>query len=265
MHFETLRYIEQDRVGIVTFCTPHNLNALSEKRLEELEAVLGTAETSAGLGALVITGEGKAFCVGLDLALLERAFSDIPYFESIVRRMAALIARLEALPMPTIAAVNGYARAGGFEISMGCDFIVVAREAQIGDVHTDSGVLPACASLRLQRRVGAQAAKDILWTSRWLNGDEAVAIGLAARTFPLATLLDDTLAFAAQLTNKPRVVISSIKQLLHAGSDLDVAAGTEMELRNFIHYMQTQPHGIEGFTAFREGREPYWRATAVSA
>jgi enoyl-CoA hydratase/carnithine racemase len=259
MQFETLRYLEQDRVGIVTFCTPDNLNALSEKRLEELEAVLGIAEAAPDLGALVITGEGRAFCVGLDLALLERAFYDIPYFESIVRRMAVLVARLEALPMPTIAAVNGYARAGGFEISMGCDFIVVAKEARIGDVHTDSGVLPACASLRLQRRVGAQAAKDILWTSRWLDGDQAVAIGLAARSFPLASLLEDTLAFAGQLTNKPRVVISSIKQLMHAGADLDVAAGTELELRNFVNYMETQPHGREGYAAFREGRQPCWR------
>ena len=170
-----------------------------------------------------------------------------------------LITRLEALPIPTIAAVNGITRAGGFELTMGCDFVLIADEARYGDVHTDSGVLPAAASLRLKRRIGEQRAKEMIWTARWYDGPEAVAAGLALRSVPRAELQTTALAFAASLTDKPRAVIAANKRVFQQGVDAGLAEGAEIELRNFVAYMGSEPYGREAYLAFREGRQPAWK------
>ena len=172
---------------------------------------------------------------------------------------ALLAELLEALPIPTIAAINGFARAGGFELACGCDFIVIGENAKIGDAHTDAGVVPAQVTLRLRRRVGAQRAKEILWTARWLTAREAVDIGLALHAFPDASLLQDTIAFARTMTDKPAAAIASLKRILVEGEDMSLAEGTELELKYFTEYMSTQPHGREGYYAFREKRAPRWR------
>jgi len=266
MPYTTLNYTVRERVGIVSFATPERLNAITWARLDELDAVLAEVEADQQLGALVITGgEGKAFCVGLDLDLLEKAFGDIGYFETVVRRLDGIIRRLEALPIPTIAAVNGITRAGGFELTLGCDFVLIADEAHYGDVHTDAAVLPAAASLRLKRRVGEQRAKEMVWTARWYDGAQAVQAGLALRSVPRARLLEEALAFAASMTDKPRAVIVANKRVFQLGVDAGLREGADLELRNFVHYMSTEPYGREGYTAFREGRDPSWKQSPSGA
>lgn len=259
MTFATLRYDKADRIAVATFATPDNLNGITEQRLDEIEAVLTDCETDPDLGALIITGEGRAFCVGLDLGLLDKAFADLDYFDSIVARMNRIITRLEALPFPTITANNGFTRAGGFEISLGCDFMIVADEAKVGDVHTDAGVVPACVTLRLRRRVGDMRAKQILWAAQWYQGQEAVDIGLALKSVPLAILLDEAKAFARTMIDKPRPTIAALKGILRNGDGMSIAEGAAMELKVFGHYNRTQPYGREGYTAFREGRTPSWK------
>jgi len=261
MNLSTLRYDHDGRVATVTFTRPDALNAIDEARLDDLEAVLSHAEADADLGALILTGMGRAFCVGLDLALLERAFDDIAYFEATVRRLNAIITRIEALPVPVIAAINGYTRAGGFEISLGCDFIIVADEAKIGDVHTDAGVVPACVTMRLKRKIGDQRAKDLLWTARWLQGPEAVDIGLALKSVPLARLMDEAHAYAASLIDKPRPALAMLKDIMAKGADMAAAQAAEYELAGFARYMREQPYGREGYYAFRERRTPAWRVS----
>ncbi|MBO9512995.1 MAG: enoyl-CoA hydratase/isomerase family protein [Variovorax sp.] len=260
MELRSLRYEKHGRVGVMTFDTPAALNAISELRLAEMELLLTGIEADTELGALIITGgEGRAFCVGLDLELLERAFGDMIYFETVVRRLNVIISRLEALAVPTIAAVNGITRAGGFELTMGCDFVLIADDARYGDVHTDSGVLPAAASLRLKRRIGEQRAKEMIWTARWYTGPEAVAAGLALRSVPRGELQAEALAFAARMTDKPRAVIAASKRVFQQGVDAGLAEGAEIELRNFVAYMDSEPYGHEGYKAFREGRQPSWK------
>ncbi|UVO50717.1 enoyl-CoA hydratase/isomerase family protein [Sphingomonas sp. SUN019] len=260
MTFTTLRYEKIDRVAIATFATPDNLNGITEARLDELEAVLTDCETDETIGALILTGEGRAFCVGLDLDLLDRAFADLDYFDIIVARVNGIITRLENLDIPTIAANNGFTRAGGFEISLGCDFMIVADEAKVGDVHTDAGVVPAAVTLRLKRRVGDQRAKEILWTARWYKGQEAVDVGLAMKSVPLATLRDEAIAFARTMTDKPRATLATLKQIMRDGERLSTADGAALELAAFAHYNRTQPYGREGYSAFREKRVPSWKA-----
>ncbi len=259
MTYTTLRYEKSERIALATFSTPENLNGITEARLDEIEAVLTDCETDEGIGALILTGEGKAFCVGLDLDLLARAFGDLDYFDTVVARMNRIITRLEDLPIPTIVANNGFTRAGGFEISLGCDFMIVADEAKIGDVHTDAGVVPACVTLRLRRRVGDQRAKEILWTARWYKGQEAVDVGLALKSVPLANLVEEARAFARTLVDKPRPALAALKGIMRDGMNLGVAEGAALELEVFSHYNRTQPYGREGYQAFREKRQPAWK------
>ena len=259
MSYSTLVYEVTDRIGVMTFTQPEKLNSLSEARLADIEAVLEKVEADADLGAFIITGTGKGFCVGLDLDLLERAFDDMAYFEAVVRRLSVIIMRIEALEIPTIAAVNGFARAGGFEMTLGCDFLIIADEAKIGDAHTDAGVVPACVTLRLKRRVGEQRAKELMWTARWYTGPEAVAVGLAIKSVPLANLLKEASAFAATMTDKPRPAIAALKEIFIKGAGLGVKDGTELELKSFVNYMSREPYGREGYRAFREKREPSWK------
>ncbi len=260
MNFSTLRYDKADHIAVATFATPGNLNAITEARLDDIEAVLEDCESDESIGALILTGEGRAFCVGLDLDLLDRAFANLDFFDRIVARINAIITRIENLPIPTIVANNGFTRAGGFEISLGCDFMIVADEAKVGDVHTDAGVVPACVTLRLRRRVGDMRAKQILWTAQWYQGQAAVDIGLAIKSVPLANLLDEARAFARTLVDKPRPALAALKAIMRDGDGLSVADGAALELRAFAHYNRTQPFGREGYRAFREKRVPAWKA-----
>jgi enoyl-CoA hydratase/carnithine racemase len=260
MNFTTLRLETLDAVAIATFSKPERLNAIDEARLQDLEILLDHLESETATRALIITAEGRAFCVGLDLDLLDRAFTDLAYFDSVVGRLSRIIERIEALPIPTIAAVNGFARAGGFELCLGMDFMIIADTARIGDAHTDAGVVPACVTLRLRRRIGQQRAKELILSARWLEGAEAVDYGLALLCVPAAELRSAALNFAHRFTDKPRATVAAMKRIFAEGEGLDVKAGTELELRSFSEYMRNEPYGREGYTAFREKRAPSWRS-----
>ena len=257
--YRTLTYDVDRGVATVTFTTPDSLNSITEKRLAELDRVVGEIETSPSLQAVVWTGTGRAFCVGLDLELLKRAFDEIDYFEDVVRRLNALILRVEAFPIPTIAAVNGFARAGGFELALACDVMIIAEEAKIGDNHTHVGVMPGGgATQRLPRRIGAQRAKELIWTARWLTGAEAVEYGLALRSVPGSELLASVEAFVDTLRNKPRACLAAVKAAMRAGEGLPITEAIEAEIRQFVAYMGGEPFAREGFRASLEGREPDW-------
>jgi enoyl-CoA hydratase/carnithine racemase len=260
MSFTSLRFEMTGGIGLVTFATPDRLNAISERRLAELEAVLTLAESDETMRALILTGEGeRAFCVGLDLDLLDRAFADLDLFQTVVTRVSRIIARLEALPIPTLAAINGLTRAGGFEFSLGCDFVIMADEAVFGDAHTDSGVLPAAVTTRLKRKIGDQKAKALIWSARYLSAAEAVEHGLAIMSVPRERLIIEAKAFICTLIDKPRAVIAASKLVLQTTADMRLDEAVAFELATFKRYMRDEPYGREGYMAFREKRPPSWR------
>ncbi len=257
--FETLDYSIRERIAYVRFTTPQQLNSIDEARLSDLRAVVEAVQADAEIRALTITGEGKAFCVGLNYDLLQRAFDDIDYFESVVRRFNDILLDLESLPVPVIAAVNGYARAGGIELALACDFILMADEAKIGDVHTQYGVMPGGgATQRLPRRIGEQQAKALIYMANWLTGPEAVACGLALRSVPLAELPAAVETMLETLRHRPRALSAALKRSIHAARHLDGRAGIEFENREFVRYMGQEPYAREGYRASLERRDPSW-------
>ena len=257
--FKTLTFDIRDRVAYAQFATPETLNSISEQRLEDLERIVALVRDDETIRALAISGAGRAFCVGLDLGLLKRAFYDIGYFEGIIRRLQRVLFDLEELPVAVIAAVNGLARAGGFEMMLAADFVLIADEARIGDAHAHLGVLPgAGCSQRLPRRVGEQRAKEIILLARWMSGSEAAAIGLALRSVPLAELPAAVEEIANEMRHRPRATTDALKREIHAARTLDLKSGIEFETRTFVEYMTQLPIGREGYEASLAGREPNW-------
>ena len=250
-------YRVERRVGYLTFNRPDKMNSIGEEFLSDIASVMDEVRADEHLRALVLTGSGKAFCVGLDLDLLERAFGDVEYFETVLRRLNAFYLGMEELPIPVVAAVNGIARAGGYEISLAADLVLVADEARIGDVHSPFGVPPGGgASHRLTRRVGEQRAKELIFTGRWLDGREAATWGLALRSVPLGQLVEATEELVDQLRDKPRSCLSVGKWCLHENRHLPSRAAVDVELGAFHEWLTTVRDPGEGMRAFVEHREP---------
>jgi enoyl-CoA hydratase/carnithine racemase len=177
----------------------------------------------------------------------------------VVGRVSLIIARLEALPVPTLAAINGVTRAGGFEFSLGCDFVIVADEADFGDAHTDSGVLPAAVTTRLKRKIGDQKAKALIWSARYLRGKEAVDWGLAIKSVPRGRLLEEAKTFLSTIIDKPRATLAASKAILQQTAEMNIDEAVAFELSTFARYNREQPYGREGYRAFRENRTPSWK------
>jgi enoyl-CoA hydratase/carnithine racemase len=249
------KYEKTRRVGTLTFNAGQRMNAISEEGLAEIEHVLNAVEKDGDLGALILSGgTGNAFCVGLDFQLLDRGFADLDYLEAAVRRLAGIARRIEDLPIPTIAAVNGWARAAGFELALACDFILIADEAKFGDVHTEAGLLPIGGAIRLKARVGEQRAKELIWSSRWWTAAEAVASGLALRSVPREQLPFAVGELADSLAGKPRSAIEASKRVFqqHRGRTPEADA---FEVDNFLAHVRSDPYPRQSYFAHRQARQ----------
>ena len=235
-------------------------NAVDETLLADLTRLLDEADADDAVRVVVLTGSGGTFCVGLDLALLGRGFAEHTYLVDRLRELHRLLARIERMPVSVVAAVNGTARAGGLELLLACDLVLVADEARIADHHLHSGILPGGgASARLPRRIGEQRARELLLTARWLDGPEAVSYGLAARSVPLAELPTAVEETVALLSDKPRHAVGALKRLLADGSGRSTADACELELAHFTRFLAEEPLADEGYRAYVENREMAWQ------
>ncbi|GAA1793821.1 enoyl-CoA hydratase-related protein [Actinomadura chokoriensis] len=257
---ETMTLRLTGRVARAAFTRPESLNSLTWRALDDLEAVIGAVEADPEVRVLVIGGTGRAFSVGLDLAVLDEAFADAAVWERLARRLAALTLRLERLPVPVVAEVNGLARAGGFELLLACDLVLMAESARIADAHAEFGVVPAGGSTaRLPRIVGRQRAREIFLTGRWITAAEAVGLGIALEAVPDAELTAAVDGLAARLSRQSRACMGTMKRQLAAAEGLPVAQAVGPEIEEFVAYV-TPPgsDGQEGFRAYRENRAPSW-------
>jgi len=208
----------------VGFNRPDRRNAYDTEVMSELDQLLKELSLDDGVGCLVLHGDARSFCSGGDLAevlaLAEQGAGALRdgWFAPLLR----LNQRLLTFPSPTVAAVAGYALAGGLELALCCDFLVVADEAKLGDQHINVGLVPGGgATVTLVDRVGAQRAKELMLTGRRLTGTEAVDIGLALWSAPADRFDDEVAAFAASLAGKRRTASQQIKLLVGPRVDLD--------------------------------------------
>lgn len=171
MAYTMIAFERRDRVARLTLNRPHAMNSFHPDMVEEIHTALDEVDADKSIKSLVISGAEKAFCAGADLKFMQASMNDLSLFHAYVQRLNAALFRLEALPVPVIAAVRGYALAGGLELLLACDYAFAADSAQIGDQHLNFALLPgAGSSQRLPRRIGLQRALYLITTGARLSG-----------------------------------------------------------------------------------------------
>lgn len=257
MEYTNIKLEKENRVATIRLNRPDALNALSPELITELTSAVTDAGEDQSIKALVIRGEGRAFCAGADLTYFQTTFAQPALLPPYLAQITDLLHRIETLPFPAIAVVHGFALAGGLELMMACDMTLVADDARIGDQHVNFGLMPGGGSTqRLPQRVGLQRAMELLTTGRWISGPEAVEWGLALRSVPAEGLDDELETILAPLRTKSREGLDLIKATTLRGMGLSIEDGVALEAHAFSVYMTTSPHPAEGIKAFIEKRQP---------
>jgi enoyl-CoA hydratase/carnithine racemase len=234
---------------------PEVLNAINEAVVEGLDAALDRADRP-DVRAVVIRGTGRAFCAGADLVQVPGAIPDIGRMEATVRRVAAVIERIAALPKPVIAGVNGLAAAGGLELVLACDLVVAAAGARFADAHSNYGLLPgAGGSARLPRVLGEPMAKRLMFTGEFVAAEALVASGFVTRVVPPEELDAALETLSAALAERSPRVMAAMKRLAGGAADATLAEALEAEANELSVYLRT-PDVLVGLAAFRDGRRP---------
>jgi enoyl-CoA hydratase/carnithine racemase len=248
----------RNNVVWITLSNPP-LNSFTENEIDQLVETVQDIAQDSSVRAVVVTGDGNAFSVGLDLGLLGKGFENPEYFATQLQRFGSALSLLESLEVPTIAAVNGVARAGGFELLLCCDLVIAANEAKIGDTHLVSGLPPGGgATARLPRRVGHQVALELLFTGRWLSGAEAASTGLVLRAVPRADLGDTVASLVDNLASLSRPALAATKRVLRESSGASLQDALEIEMKHFMEFVSSEASASEGYRAFVENRAPVW-------
>lgn len=254
MSDELVRCERRGAVALLTLDRPKALNALDRATLESLLARAQELAGDASLRAVVLTGAGKAFAAGADIAAM-RSMSPIEG-EAFSQLGHSALSALENLPVPTIAAVNGYALGGGCELALACDWIYASNRARIGQPEVNLGLIPGFGGTsRLVRRVGLAWAKELVLTAEPLAADEAQRIGLVNRVFEPDELLDRALAAGEAIAAKGPLAVAFAKRVMQQGQDADVRTAHALEQNAFGLCFATADRA-EGMDAFLEKRDP---------
>ncbi len=251
--YKHLLFEEQNQIATITFNRPKALNALNQELLQELAGLLDVIAGNEDWRVLVLTGAGeKAFVAGADIT--ELATLNALQGKYFAKLGQDVINRLQHLPIPVIAAVNGYALGGGSEMALACDFIYAADSAMFGLPEINLGLIPGFGGTqRLARLIGRNRAKELIFTGRMVKADEARDIGLVNKVCPADALMDEVLKTAALMAQKGKVSLRAAKQAINKGLDVDLATGCEIERDAFALCMASDD-AKEGTTAFLEKR-----------
>ncbi len=259
MGWETLEVEDRTVEGtssirVVTINRPKVLNALSAEVVAELTSVVEETAGASGVRGLLLTGAGKAFVAGADIA----AMSDMKPEQALAfaGKGHALGEMLEALPVPTLAAVNGFALGGGCELALACDFIYASEKAKFGQPEVKLAVIPGFGGTqRLLRRVGLARALELCMTGDMIKADEAFRIGLANRVLPPDELIPAAMACLTRIAAQGPLAVAKVKEVLHRGAELPLPEANELEQQAFASLFATADQ-TEGMAAFLGKRPP---------
>ena len=259
MTFENILVERQDNYALIILNRPRALNALNQALMAELDAAIDELAADESVRAIVLTGAGeKAFAAGADISEFNSIPSASVAAEFSLRGQAILI-KIERLPKPVIAAINGFALGGGCELIMACDIRLAADSARLGQPEINLGIIPGYGGTqRLTRLVGKGAAKLLCLSGDHITAQEALRIGLVDKVVPAADLLDEAKALAVKLAGKAPVAAAAIKQAINVGSEGTLADGLVFEAAQFGLVFDTQDR-VEGVNAFLKKRKATWQ------
>lgn len=236
---------------------PSRLNAIDEEMLLSIRAGLQKVESDHSIRALVLRAEGRAFCAGADLAAAGSRLREPDAMAEHAAMWRDVFDYLECLPVPTIAAVHGVAVAGGLELTLACDLVLLADDARIGDGHAKWGLLPSGgATQRLPRLVGRRHASWLLFSGELITATQALDIGLVNEAVPASELRDRARALARTIAARSPASVASLKRAVREGLETPtLAAGLELEWRLLEEHQHRADMKI-GQAAFMSRSEP---------
>lgn len=245
-------------ITTLTLNRPEVMNSVNVEMLRDLRAALEAVQFDPEARCLIVTGAGeKAFCAGADLK--ERAGMAEPEVRRYIETIRNSFSLVESLPVPVIAAVNGIALGGGTELALASDLRIVAETATLGLTETSLAIIPgAGGTQRLPRIVGKAKAKELIFTARRIDAQEALAIGLANKVVPTASLLQEARAMAEAITKNGPVAVRVAKRAIDRGMEMDLASALVFESTCYEITIPTEDR-TEGLTAFREKRKPVYK------
>ncbi len=258
MAYENIRLEVEGPQAILKVDRPKALNALNTATLRELEAALREIAQNEQLRSLIITGAGeKAFVAGADIAeMANLTTAQARQFAGLGHRVLHMV---EALSIPTIAAVNGYALGGGCELALCCDLIYASQRAKFGQPEVGLGVIPGFGGTqRLARLVGRARAMELIFTGDAIDAAQAKEIGLVLEVVSPEKLIDQCRSVAAKIATKGPVAIAQAKRAIQFGIDGDLRSANELERQAFAMLFGTEDQR-EGMKAFLEKRAPAFK------
>jgi enoyl-CoA hydratase len=253
MAYENIIAETRGPVGLITLNRPKALNALNAALMAEVAAALDAFEADAAIGAIVITGNEKAFAAGADIKeMKDKTFMEA-YLEDF---LTSGWERVASCRKPVIAAVAGFALGGGCELAMMCDFILAADNAKFGQPEISIGAIPGLGGTqRLTRAIGKSKAMDMCLTGRMMDAAEAERAGLVSRIVPVAELLDEALKAASKAATMSRPIALIAKEAVNRAFESTLTEGLRFERRMF-HAIFATADQKEGMAAFAEKRKP---------
>lgn len=260
MSFENILLEMDSAIAMISFNRPKALNALNNALLDELDVALDQVAANDEIRVLILTGTGeKSFVAGADISELTQMDAlTAKYFS---KKGQKIFSKIEALPIPAIAAVNGFALGGGTEVALACDFIYASEKALFGQPEINLGLIPGFGGTqRLSRVVGKNRAKEMIFTGGNISADKALEYGMVNQVCPHESLMDEVKKTAKKIAAKGCVSLRAAKETIQAGLDCDLETGCLIENDAFaISFASADAK--EGTSAFLEKRKPEFKGT----
>ncbi|WP_101912767.1 enoyl-CoA hydratase-related protein [Megasphaera vaginalis (ex Bordigoni et al. 2020)] len=257
MAYENIKFEKQGSIGILTISRPKALNALNTATVMELNDCVGKIEVDPEVKVVVVTGDGaKSFVAGADIVEMS---TKTPVEGRTFGKIAQdTFTRIENLPQPVIAAVNGFALGGGCELACACDFRYASDNAKFGQPEVGLGITPGFGGTqRLPRVVGRGYGKELIFRANMINAEEAYRIGLVNKVVPQDQLMAEVLKVANQIAGNAKVAVQLSKAAINRGINCDVVTGIAYEDEVFALCFSTDDQK-EGMAAFVEKREKHF-------
>lgn len=253
--YETIQVEIHEHVGLVQLNRPKALNALNRTLLSELMDALIEFDENPDIGAIVITGNERAFAAGADI----KEMMDASAIDMLLSSFVSQFDRIRAINKPIIAAVSGWCLGGGNELAMSCDMIVASETARFGQPEINIGVIPgAGGTQRLTKAVGKAIAMEMVLNNRTLTAEEAYRYGLVNRVVPVERYLEEALNLASEIAARAPLAVRLGKQAVNHAFESFLTEGLEDERRAF-YFLFASEDQKEGMRAFVQKRAPQWK------
>jgi enoyl-CoA hydratase len=257
MDYQILKTDLSGGILTVTISRPKALNALNTRFFNEMDALIEEIKNNPEVKIMIITGEGKAFVAGADIAeMVNKSKEEGTDFSKLGQNT---FRSLELLDIPVIAAVNGFALGGGMELTMACDFRIASSKAKFGQPEVNLGLIPGYAGTqRLSRLTNLGDALYLLMTAEMISAADALRIGLVQKVTEPETLMEETMKIAKTIISKGPEAVKKIKRVVRKGYEMPLDEGAALEAEHFGSLFGENSQGREGMKAFLEKRTPEW-------